>query len=229
MLNQIYKYQKLSRVEENGTRRYRLDGSAESPVPSVTTILDALKDKTHLLEWKKRVGDEEAARITKMSANIGTATHLNLEKYVLDEERPSGTNLIHEMARGLSDIVIDKGLSNVSEVWGTEVPLYHPGLYAGTTDCVGIWKGHHAIIDFKTTRKPKKKSWIEDYFFQGAAYAMAHNHTYGTHIDHIVIMMIAWDEGYEGEYQEFVIEGDEFDHYSVGWANKVKEYYDKFM
>lgn len=229
MLNQIYNYQKLSRVEENGTRRYRLDGSGDSPVPSVTTILDALKDKTHLYEWRKRVGNAEATRITTMSANIGTATHLNIEKHVLDEERPDGTNLVHQMARGLSDVVIDEGLSNVSEVWGTEVPVYYPDLYAGTTDCVGLWKGHQSIIDFKTTRKPKKKEWIEDYFYQGAAYAMAHNHAFGTNIDHIVIMMVAWDEGYEGVYQEFVVEGDEFAHYSTGWAYKVKEYHEKFM
>lgn len=229
MLNSIYKYDPLSRVNIDGSRHYETLGG--QPLPSVTTILDALKDKTALLEWKKRVGAEEAARITKLATNIGTQVHLHIEKYILEEDRPSGSNLIHEMAKELSDIVINEGLSNVNEVWGTEVPLYYPGLYAGTTDCVGVWNGKQAIIDFKTTRKPKKREWIEDYFLQGAAYAAAHNEVYGTDIKTIVIMMIGWDAEADnlGNYQEFVVEGDEFEHYSVGWANKVKEYYDRFI
>jgi len=228
MYKQKYNYQKLSRVEKDGVRRYRLDGTDVDPVPSVTTILDALKDKTHLYEWRKRVGNEEADRISRISAGLGTAVHLNLEKHILEEDRPSGTNLVHQMAKGLADIVIDEGLSNVDEFWGVEVPLYCPELYAGTTDCVGIWKGKEAIIDFKTTKKPKKREWIEDYFCQGAAYATAHNEVFGTNIRTIVIMMIAWDEGYEGVYQEFVIEGEEFDKYQIEWLTKVQEYYSKF-
>ena len=229
MLNQKYTYQKLTRVESNGKRRYALDGSTDNPVTSVTTILEALKDKTHLKEWRARVGEENAALITKTAANIGTAVHLNIEKYILSETRPSGSNLIHQKATKLSDIVIDKGMSNVNEVWGTEVQLYYPQLYAGTTDCVGLWKGQESIIDFKTTRKEKKKEWITDYFIQGAAYAAAHNFVYGTNIRNIVIMMIGWDEDNEGNYQEFVIQGDEFDHYSEQWALKVQAYYDKYI
>ena len=128
-------------------------------------------------------------------------------------------------------IFIEKGLSNVDEVWGTEVPLYYPGLYAGTTDCVGVWKGKPAIIDFKTTRKPKKREWIDDYFLQGAAYSAAHNEIHGTDIKTIVIMMIGWDEEADnkGNYQEFVVEETEFSKYSLQWANKVQEYFDKYM
>jgi hypothetical protein len=229
MLKNVYKYDPLSRVVIDGSRHYQTPGG--QPLPSVTTILDALKDKTALLEWKKRVGDEEAARITKLATNIGTQVHLHIEKYILEENRPSGSNLIHEMAKELSDIVINEGLSNVNEMWGTEVPLYYPGLYAGTTDCVGVWKGKQAIIDFKTTRKPKKREWIEDYFLQGAAYAAAHNEVYGTDIKTIVIMMIGWDAEADnlGNYQEFVVEGDEFEHYSREWALKVQAYFDKYM
>jgi hypothetical protein len=229
MLKNVYKYDPLDRVVIDGSRHYQTPGG--QPLPSVTTILDALKDKTSLLEWRKRVGDEEAARITKLATNIGTQVHLHIEKYILEEDRPSGSNLIHEMAKELSDIVINEGLSNVNEVWGTEVPLYYPGLYAGTTDCVGVWNGKQAIIDFKTTRKPKKREWIEDYFLQGAAYAAAHNEVYGTDIKTIVIMMIGWDAEADnlGNYQEFVVEGDEFEYYSQQWAMKVKEYFDKYM
>ena len=190
-----------------------------------------LKDKTALFEWRKRVGNEEADRIMRLATGIGTQVHLHLEKHILEEVRPNGSNLIHQMARELAEIVIDNGLSKVDEVWGTEVPLYYPGLYAGTTDCVGVWNGKPAIIDFKTTRKPKKREWIDDYFLQGAAYAEAHNEIYGTDIKTIVIMMIGWDEEADnmGNYQEFVVESDEYERYARLWAGKVQAYFDKYM
>lgn len=229
MLNEKFKYEPLERVNVDGSRHYQTPGG--KPLPSVTTVLDALKDKTALHEWRKRVGDEEANRIMKLATGIGTQVHLHIEKFILEEDRPNGSNLIHQMAKELSNIVIEKGLSNVDEVWGTEVPLYYPGLYAGTTDCVGVWKGKPAIIDFKTTRKPKKREWIDDYFLQGAAYSAAHNEIHGTDIKTIVIMMIGWDEEADnkGNYQEFVVEADEFNKYSMQWANKVQEYFDKYM
>jgi hypothetical protein len=229
MLKETYTYSPLERVNVNGSRHYQTPGG--QPLPSVTTVLSALKDKTQLHEWRKRVGNEEADRIMRLATGIGTQVHLHLEKFILEENRPEGTNLIHQMAKELSDIVIREGLSSVDEVWGTEVPLYYPGLYAGTTDCVGVYKGNPAIIDFKTTRKPKKREWIDDYFLQGAAYAAAHNELYGTDIKTIVIMMIGWDAEADnlGNYQEFVVEGDEFDRYALEWAGKVQEYFDKYM
>jgi genome maintenance exonuclease 1 len=229
MLNEKFKYEPMERVNVDGSRHYQTPGG--KPLPSVTTVLDALKDKTAIYEWRKRVGDEEANRIMKLATGIGTQVHLHVEKFILDEDRPNGTNLIHQMSKELSNIIIEKGLSNVDEVWGTEVPLYYPGLYAGTTDCVGVWKGKPAIIDFKTTRKPKKREWIDDYFLQGAAYSAAHNEIHGTDIKTIVIMMIGWDEEADnkGNYQEFVVEETEFSKYSLQWANKVQEYFDKYM
>ncbi len=229
MLKETYSYAPLSRVNVNGSRHYQTpDGK---PLPSVTTVLSALADKAAIHEWRKRVGNEEADRIMRLATGIGTQVHLHLEKFILEENRPSGTNLIHQMAKELSDIVITDGLSKIDEVWGTEVPLYYPGLYAGTADCIGIYKGKQAIIDFKTTRKPKKRAWIDDYFLQGAAYAAAHNELYGTDIRTIVIMMIGWDAEADnlGNYQEFVVEGEEFNSYSLQWANKVQEYFDKYM
>jgi genome maintenance exonuclease 1 len=229
MLKEKYEYKPLDRVTVNGSRHYQTPNG--SPLPSVTTVLSSLADKSAIYEWRKRVGNEEANRITNLATGIGTQVHLHLEKYILEEDRPGGTNLIHQMAHSLSDIVIEKGLSNIDEVWGTEVPLYYPGLYAGTADCIGVWKGRPAMIDFKTTRKPKKREWIDDYFLQCAAYAEAHNQLYGTEIKTSVIMMIGWDEEADnmGNYQEFVVQDDEFDKYSLQWANKVQEYFDKFM
>jgi genome maintenance exonuclease 1 len=229
MLKEKYEYKPLDRVTVNGSRHYQTPNG--SPLPSVTTVLSSLADKTAIYEWRKRVGNEEANRITNLATGIGTQVHLHLEKYILEELRPGGTNLIHQMAHSLADIVIEKGLSNIDEVWGTEVPLYYPGLYAGTADCIGVWKGRPAMIDFKTTRKPKKREWIDDYFLQCAAYAEAHNQLYGTEIKTSVIMMIGWDEEADnmGNYQEFVVQDDEFDKYSLQWALKVEEYFDRFM
>ena len=229
MLKEKFIYKPLDRVTVNGSRHYQTPNG--SPLPSVTTVLSSLSDKTAIYEWRKRVGNEEANRITKLATGIGTQVHLHLEKYILEEDRPGGTNLIHQMAHNLSDIVIERGLSNIDEVWGTEVPLYYPGLYAGTADCIGVWKGRPAMIDFKTTRKPKKREWIDDYFLQCAAYAEAHNQLYGTEIKTSVIMMIGWDEEADnlGNYQEFVVQDEEYDKYSLAWANKVQEYFDKFM
>ena len=229
MLTEKFTYNPQERVNIKGSRHYQTpDGQ---PLPSVTTVLDALKDKTALFEWRKRVGNEEADRIMRLATGIGTQVHLHLEKHILEEVRPNGSNLIHQMARELAEIVIDNGLSKVDEVWGTEVPLYYPGLYAGTTDCVGVWNGKPAIIDFKTTRKPKKREWIDDYFLQGAAYAEAHNEIYGTDIKTIVIMMIGWDEEADnmGNYQEFVVESNEYERYARLWAGKVQAYFDKYM
>ena len=229
MLKETYTYAPLLRVNVDGSRHYQTPEG--KPLPSVTTVLSALADKTALHEWRRRVGNEEANRIMNLATGIGTQVHLHLEKFILEEDRPSGSNLIHQMAKELSDIVIKDGLSKISEVWGTEVPLYYPGLYAGTADCIGVYKGQQAIIDFKTTRKPKKRAWIDDYFLQGAAYAAAHNELYGTDIRTIVIMMIGWDAEADnlGNYQEFVVEGEEFDKYSLLWATKVQEYFDKYM
>ena len=229
MLKEKFIYKPLDRVTVNGSRHYQTPNG--SPLPSVTTVLSSLADKTAIYEWRKRVGNEEANRITKLATGIGTQVHLHLEKYILEEDRPGGTNLIHQMAHSLSDIVIERGLSNIDEVWGTEVPLYYPGLYAGTADCIGVWKGRPAMIDFKTTRKPKKREWIDDYFLQCAAYAEAHNQLFGTEIKTSVIMMIGWDAEADnlGNYQEFVVQDEEYDKYSLRWANKVQEYFDKFM
>ena len=117
--------------------------------------------------------------------------------------------------------VIEQGLCNVPEYYGTECTLYYPGLYAGQTDLVGVHKGKDAIIDFKQTNKPKKREWIEDYCHQLAAYAMAHNFIYRTKIDKGVIMMCSKDNF----YQEFVVEGKEFQKYKHNFLRRVDEYY----
>ena len=153
--NQKYPYGELARVTKNHKRHYETPDGRQ--VPSVTTVLSATKDMTHLHAWRKRIGAEKAQQITTESANIGTVMHRSLEKHVKGEDRTPGSNLIQQKAHKMANVIIDNGLNDVSEVWGSEVSLYYPELYAGTTDLVGVYKGHPAIMDFKQARRLKKK------------------------------------------------------------------------
>lgn len=218
LFNPKFQYQPLKRVESNGSRLYE---TPAGKVASVTTILDSTKDKTHLLEWRKRVGDAEANRISKEAAGLGTLMHTHLENYVIGKPRPSGNNTVQVMAAAMADTMINEAFGNVDEVWGIEASLYYPGLYAGTSDMIGIWRGKPAIIDHKTTNKPKKKEWIEDYFLQCCAYALAHNEVHGTDIRTCAINII----DREAKLQSFVIEDSEFDHYCVEWTKRVDQFY----
>ena len=218
-INPIYDYQPLSRVNSNGSRHY-VDPNNKK-LPSVTTVLDSTKDKTFLQEWKKRVGEAQAKQISTEAAGLGTLVHTHLEKYILNEDRPTGTNLVHQMARSMSDVIIEKGLCHVNEIWGNEVSLYYPDLYAGTTDLVGLYQGEPAIIDFKNTTKPKKEEWIEDYYLQTVAYALAHNAVYGTNIKRGVILMVARDN----TFQLFDLKDAKFEQMSEKWAERLQQYY----
>ena len=136
---QKFPYNELSKTAKDGKRHYETpDGRI---VPSVTTVLSATKDMTHLHAWRKRMGVEKAAQITQESANIGTVMHRSLEKHVKGVERKPGSNFIQQKAHAMANIIIDNGLNDVSEVWGSEVSLHYPELYAGTTDLVGVYKG----------------------------------------------------------------------------------------
>ena len=223
MLVEKFEYPTLKRVTaKNGQRQYT--GDDDQPVPSVTTVLSDTGDKTALMNWRKRVGDEEANRISREAAGLGTKVHNALEKYVLQEEYDiSGNNHISVMAKAMLDEMISKGLSQVNEIWGVEVALIAQGLYAGTSDAVGMFNGVESIIDFKTAKKIKKREWIEDYFMQGCAYALAHNEMFGTDIKQVAILMI----DREGKYADFVINGDEFEEYCNKWAMRLADYYNK--
>ena len=194
-------------------------------MPSVTTVLDKTSDKTALIAWRKRVGDAEANRVSKESAGLGTKVHNALEQYILGEDYEiKGNNFVSILARDMANLMINEGFTNVNEVWGTEVGLIAPGLYAGTTDCIGMHNGDEAIIDFKTSKKIKPAKWVQDYFLQCCAYAMAHNEMYGTKIRKGVILMVSRDV----ELKEYIIEGEEFDKYCELWTSRLEEYYSKF-
>jgi CRISPR/Cas system-associated exonuclease Cas4 (RecB family) len=223
MLVEKFTYPALNRVTaKNGQRQYT--GDDNQPVPSVTTVLSDTGDKTALINWRKRVGDAEANRISQEAAGLGTKVHNALEKYVLMEEYEiKGNNLISIMAKRMLEEMIDKGLSQVDEIWGVEVALIAKGLYAGTSDAVGMFNGVESIIDFKTAKKIKKREWMEDYFMQGCAYALAHNEMMGTEIRKVVILMV----DREGKFAEFVIKDEEFDEYCDKWAQRLADYFNK--
>lgn len=217
-LNPKYTYEPLKRINSGGRLYVTPNGSS---VPSVTTVLSATADKTALIAWRNRVGNAEADRISKESTNLGTLVHKHVENHILGEDRPSGNNEIHIIARKMSDLIIEQGLRDVDEVWGMEANLYSPNLYAGTTDLVGLYRQRPSIMDHKTAKKMKKTEWLEDYFIQTCAYAIAHNELYGTDIKQGVLFMASR----EYEYNTFVIEGQAFEHYSNLWLERLDRYY----
>jgi genome maintenance exonuclease 1 len=233
MITQRYNYTPLNRETIDGKRHYCLpDGSK---VPSVTTILDKTKPaeaREALANWKRAVGEKRAQEITTEAANRGTRMHAYLEQYVLTTDlKPLPGNPYAHPSWFMAAEVILKGLQHVDEFWGTEVPLYYSGLYAGTTDLIGTWKGQPAIMDFKQSNKVKKREYIGDYFLQLAAYAAAHNEMHGTNINTGVVLMavqpkLLADGTYSTpEYLEFVIQGDEFAHWADEWMKRVELYY----
>jgi len=186
-----FNYVALPRQTIDGVRKYATpDGNK---LPSVTTILDATKteeSKQALFEWRRKVGAERAQAITTEAANRGTRMHSYLEEYVKTGAiKDRGSNPYSWASHAMATEVVKQGLSKVDEFWGTEVPLYFPQVYAGTTDCAGIHLGMQSILDFKQTNKPKKREWIDDYMLQLCAYAEAHNELHGTNIRRRVIMM----------------------------------------
>ncbi len=128
-----------------------------------------------------------------------------------------------EHAKKMADVIVNEGLKYLDEVWGCEVQLYNSNLYAGTTDVVGLYKGVPHIVDFKQTNKPKRREWIEDYFLQLAAYAMAHDVIYGTCVDQGVILMCSKD----GFFQKFTSNGGEFTRFKHKFLGKIDQFYQK--
>ena len=197
--NDRYTYVGGTRYMDNGTRNYDVAGYR---LPSVTTILGKTKDTSSLDSWIKRKGRKEAERIKNQSATRGTAMHKYLENYVLGKGYEDLTELGQETKR-MAEKVIEVGLAPVSEIFGSEVTLYYPGLYAGSTDLVGIHNGKETVIDFKQANRPKREEWIGDYKLQAGAYAMAHDYVHGSNIEQCVIMVCTPDL----YYQEFKIDG----------------------
>ena len=218
--NKKFIYPKTQRSLIQGSRHYDI---GNTKLPSVTTIISATQSeekKQSLAAWKARLGDQAADRVRDIAALRGTAMLTFLEAYVRGTGHKDLTSIGKE-AEPMAKKIIESGLGDLEEVWGTEVTLYYPDLYAGATDIVGIYNGRESIIDFKQTNKPKKREWIDDYFVQLGAYAMAHNYVYRTHIQSGVILMCSKD----GLFQKFEVSDKEFVGYQHAFLKKVDQYY----
>jgi hypothetical protein len=216
--NTKYNYHQGTRTTDHGTRIYDIGGYK---LPSVTSILAKTKDQTYLTAWKQKVGHEEAERIKNLSSKRGTSMHKFIEKHITGVGYDDLTE-IGTQAKPMAQKIIDIGLTPVSEYYGSEVMLHYPGLYAGATDLVCMHNDMETIADFKQSNKPKKEEWIEDYFLQIAAYAMAHDYVYRSNIQQGVIMVCTPDL----YYQEFKFSGADLRVWKHKFLKRLDQYYE---
>ena len=218
--NKLYTYPKSVRSLDKGKRHYEV-GSEK--LPSVTTILgqtQSVEKRESLAKWIAKKGKIEAERVKNVAAQRGSAMHSILEHHILGNNTLDLTDVGQEAHR-MANVVIEKGLTDLDEIWGSEVVLSYPGLYAGQTDLCGIYQGRESIIDFKQSNKPKREEWIEDYYYQMVAYAMAHDAVHGTRIEQGVVLMCTPDLF----FQKFVLNGARFRQYKWKWLWRLSEYY----
>jgi len=203
---------------DQGSRIYDVAGYR---LPSVTTVLGKTKNQQFLKDWKAKVGEAEAERIKNISNKRGTSMHKFREHFILGTGKDDLTGLGQE-AKSMAEKIIEIGLAPVEEYYGSEVTMYYPGLYAGSTDLVCSHNGVDAIVDFKQANRPKKREWIEDYYLQIAAYAMAHDYVHGSSIEQGVIMVCTPDL----YYQEFKVEGAELRSWKHKFLKRLDMYHE---
>ena len=219
--NKLYKYPKSKRELLKGDRHYDVN---DEKLPSVTTILQATQDADKaegIKRWTQKVGEAAAKRVLEQAAKRGTAMHSYLETYIQGGKILDLLDVGRE-ASSMAETIIDKGFNDLEEIWGSEVTLFYPNLYAGATDLCGVYQGRESIIDFKQSNKPKRVEWIKDYKLQMVAYAMAHNVVYDTQIEQGVILMCTPDNF----FQKFTVNGREFRELKWEWLGKVNQYYE---
>ena len=203
---------------ETGTRVYEIKNDR---LPSVTTILGATKNQQFIKDWKAKVGVKEADRIKNLSSKRGTSMHKFLESYIQGIGYDDLTGLGQE-AKSMAKKVIEVGLTPVQEYYGSEITLHYPGLYAGSTDLVCLHNDMETIVDFKQSNRPKREEWVEDYYLQIAAYAMAHDYYYGSNIQQGVIMVCTPDL----YYQEFKTQGADLRAWKHKFLKRLDMYHE---
>ena len=223
LINRRFTYPPLKRVTRADGIRHYVCPETDHALPSVTTILSETADKSGLENWRAWVGDEKAELIKSQATGLGTLMHEHIEHHVMGIERPKGTNYVRVLAKEMADLIIDKGLCDVDEVWGQEVILHYPGLYAGTTDLVGVFDGKTAIMDHKSAKKLRTRAMITDYFHQMAAYALAHDYVYGTEIQIGVIFMA----DREKKFKKFIVTEGEMAVAKEQFLERLQIYYER--
>ena len=212
-----YDYKSYTRNDNDGPRTYNV---GDKKIPSVTTILSATqsKEKREALDrWREREGYQNAARITQQAAKRGTEMHYVLEQYIngvgylnLSDEGAQARMMAHEIILNLEPLKV---------VYGSEVSLAYEDQWAGSTDLVCLYDGKPTILDFKQSNKPKREEWIEDYYYQIAAYSLAHKKNYGP-ITQGMISICTKDKLYQG----FKMNEDKLKQYEDKWFKRVEEY-----
>ena len=189
MFKTIYEYEDFaqSTTNEDGSRVY-VNASGVA-YPSATTVLSVLS-KDSIKEWRQRVGEEEANRISSTAATRGTKIHTLVEKYLGNEEITSETYEEQKVDPFNAQLFEDykKFLNRINNIHAQELALYSDHLrMAGRVDCIAEFEGKLAIIDFKTSRKLKRKDWIESYFLQATAYSIMYEERTGIPVPNLVI------------------------------------------
>ncbi len=158
--------------------------------PSITTVLGnsvPANDSKWLEEWRARVGNEEADKKSKAATDRGTNVHTMLERFVRGDD-PELDEFPPDHQRVFKSLKLQA--RKINKTYGQEVVLYSNSFeIAGRCDHIGEWEGEPAIIDYKTSGKPKTEADIQDYWLQAAFYATAHNEMFGTNIKKLVILM----------------------------------------
>ncbi len=213
-----YNYQKYTRDNDLGSRHYNV---GNKKLPSVTTILSATQSddkKAGLDAWRERVGYQEAARITSQAALRGTEMHYVLENYIdgrgylnLSPEGSQPRLMAHEIIQNLDKLKV---------VYGNEVSLAYEDLWAGATDVVGLYDEQPTIVDFKQSNKIKREEYVEDYFYQIAAYSLAHKKQYGPITQGLICVCTK-----DIIYQEFKMNEEKLKEYENKWMERVTKYH----
>jgi genome maintenance exonuclease 1 len=198
----------------DGKRYYTLEDGTK--LPSVTTVLGAQK-KQGIMEWRKRVGEAEANRISKQSTGRGTNVHTLCERYLNNDSLGDIMPDAKEMFISLKPL-----LNRINNIHYQECALWSKKLgMAGRVDCIGEFDNELSVIDFKTSKKIKTEAHIEDYFWQTAAYALMYEEMIGTPINNLVIIMAVEDE------QPLIFKQQTQDHIP-GLVKAIKYYKDQY-
>lgn len=206
---------KLKQINSDNGRKYAVD--EETKYPSITTVLGKTKDLSYLKEWRKRVGEEHANKVTAAATSRGTSMHKLCEDYLLNQDLDDlGSTSGELLFRGIRPY-----LDRIDNVRALESGLFSHKLHvAGTVDCIADYDGELTIIDFKTAKAAKRESYIHDYFMQGAFYFTSFYELTGELPKQILVLISVQD----GSVQEFFVKGKEIIYWTEQLKERIKKY-----
>ena len=219
--NNKFSYPRTIRSIENGVRKYVINNEK---LPSVTSVLAATRSPEELASlklWEQRVGETNAKKIKNEASARGSALHAYVEDFLKGRVNESFFFESDERYKSMANQIITNGIKgSLTEIWGVECNLHYPKKFGGQADIVGIYDGVESILDLKQSNKPKKESYIQDYFLQISAYSLAHNFVYKTNIKQGVILMCTVDN----YFQKFVIQNDVLEMYQNLFLGRLKKF-----